>query len=66
MVIITALKVGDVAGSTVIDETTAFASVLFLVSCVFAYFSLRKDTPRTGLYRNIADYSFIAGILLLA
>lgn len=66
VVIISAIRVSGTESRTVIDDTSAVCLILFLTSFMFAYFSLRSDNPRIGLYRDIADYSFLVGILLFS
>lgn len=65
LIIITALKVSGFSAAALLDEITAVSSVFFLISCVIAYLSLRRTSRFTGLYRDIADYAFLAGSTLL-
>lgn len=65
LVIITGLRVSSLSGSTILDELTAVASCFFLFSGGFAYLSMRHTKKQILLYRDIADYCFLAGIFLM-
>ena len=63
-VVFTSLKAFKLDAQTVMDEFTAFAMVLFLISCIFSYFSL-KSFKRAALFEQIADYVFLIGLFSL-
>ena len=63
--VITGLNVGGFATTTKLDELTSVAACLFLISGSFAYLSMRHTRRRIILFRDIADYFFLAGIALL-
>ncbi len=65
LIIITGLRVSGVANSTILDEVAAVSSVLLSISIIYSYISMRHDASRVARYRDIADYSFMAGITLL-
>ena len=65
LIIITGLKVSGVASSSILDKVAAVASVFLLVSIIYAYLSMRHNVSLIVRYRDIADYSFIAGVVLL-
>jgi hypothetical protein len=65
LVIITGLNVGGLSKGTILDEVTSVASCLFLLSGSFAYLSMRHTRRRILLFRDIADYFFLAGIALI-
>ncbi|QDK46133.1 hypothetical protein DOM22_13660 [Bdellovibrio sp. ZAP7] len=54
----------DKAEATVLDECTAVTIVVFLISCVCSYASLRSAKYRA--LEKIADLAFMAGLLILA
>ncbi len=56
------MKISD---KTFIDEVTTFAIVLFMVSCILSFISIRNKTERSQFYENVADIVFISGLSLL-
>lgn len=50
--------------ATLLDEFSALALILFLVSCFFSYFSLRNQNGER--YEKIADITFLCGLVLMA
>lgn len=64
-VVFTSLKVLKLNASTLIDEFTAVAMLLFITSCTTSFLSIRSKTKRGEVYESIADYVFMAGIGLL-
>jgi hypothetical protein len=61
-VIITATKI-----NTVVDDILAADALLFLTSCLLAYWAMRSRTEkRMRLVERVADTVFIAGLLLMA
>jgi hypothetical protein len=64
-VVLTSLKLFKISGSTVIDEITTIAIVLFMVSCILSFLSIRGSMKTSSKYENIADYLFLGGLVLL-
>jgi hypothetical protein len=64
-VIITGLKVIGLSKATFLDDSAAISSILFLISGLCAYLSMRHNQSKVVLFRDLADYAFIAGISLL-
>ena len=64
-VVLTSLKLFKISGSTVIDEITTVAIVLFMVSCILSFLSIRGSMKESSKYENIADYLFLGGLVLL-
>jgi predicted membrane channel-forming protein YqfA (hemolysin III family) len=63
-VVFTSLKALKLDAKTLMDEFTASAMVLFLVSCVFSFLAIRS-IRRAALYEKIADYVFLTGLFTL-
>lgn len=63
-VVLTSLKLLNIAHRTIIDELTACAIVLFMASCLLSFLSIRghRNSQR---YEAIADFLFLGGIVLL-
>jgi len=64
-VILTTLKLLNVAKNTIIDEIATVDIVAFTASCLLSFLSLRNNNSKSYLFEKIADYVFIAGIGLL-
>jgi hypothetical protein len=61
-VVITTTKINTLA-----DDILAADAVLFLTSCLLAYWAMRSRTEkRMRLVERVADTVFIAGLLLMA
>ncbi|MEJ0081729.1 MAG: hypothetical protein WDM78_12470 [Puia sp.] len=63
-VVFTSLKSLKLDKNTLIDEFTAVSMVLFMISCIFSFLSVRRP-KRSLLFENIADYVFLAGLFTL-
>ena len=63
-VVFTSLKSLRLDKNTLIDEFTAVSMVLFMISCIFSFLSVRQ-AKKSLLYENIADYVFLAGLFTL-
>jgi hypothetical protein len=63
-IVITGLKITNLSLATYADETSSFAALLFMVSCVMSYLSIRQEKYEQR-YENIADGFFLGGMVLL-
>jgi hypothetical protein len=64
-IVLTSLKLLNQGSKTIIDDITLGAIILFMGSCIFSFLSLRRKTDYGEKLERIADYIFIAGLLLL-
>ena len=64
-IVLTSLKLFKISQKTFIDELTSVAIVFFMASCIPSFLSIRGSIKRSGRFENIADYLFLAGIILL-
>ena len=64
-VVLTSLKLLNIAKTTIIDEVATVNIVAFTASCLLSFLSLRCNDQRSYLLEKIADFIFIAGIVLL-
>lgn len=64
-VVLTSLKLLNIAGKTIIDEFTTLAIILFMASCILSFLSIRGSIKKSGSMENIADLFFLAGLGLL-
>jgi len=64
-IVLTSLKILKFHETTIIDELTAIAILLFMTSSILSFLSMRSKT-KTGIrYENIADVFFLLGLILL-
>src|SRR5258708_17920791 len=63
-VVLPSLKSLRLDKNTLIDEFTAVSMVLFMISCIFSFLSVRQ-AKKSLLFENIADYVFLAGLFTL-
>ena len=63
--ILTSLKFFKLSDTTLIDEITAVCFVIFMFSCLCAFLSIRSKTKRAILYETLAEYSFLAGLIII-
>ena len=64
-VILTSLKVLNIAKNTIIDEVVTIDIVAFTASCLLSFLALRNNSLKSYRLEKIADFIFIAGIGLL-
>jgi hypothetical protein len=64
-IVLTSLKVLDLRESTVIDELTAIAILLFMTSSLLSFLSMRSSRKYEIRYENYADIIFLLGLILL-
>jgi F0F1-type ATP synthase assembly protein I len=63
-VILTFIKLSKLSNETVIDECIGGLIILFLISSIFSYISMRVKR-KTDLYEKIADFIFLTGMCIL-
>lgn len=64
--ILTSLKFFNLANNTFVDEITAICFVIFMFSCLSAFLSIRtKKIHRSVIYEVLAEYSFLAGLIII-
>jgi hypothetical protein len=63
-VVLTSLQVNKFNEASIIDEFTAVAMILFLISSILSYLSMRSDLIALR-YEKIADIIFLTGLLFL-
>jgi hypothetical protein len=61
-VVLTSLKVLKFSDTTLIDELTIGATILFMISCILSFLLIRINNKR---YENIADLTFLLGLITL-
>ena len=63
-VVFTSLKSLKLDKNTLIDEFTAVSMVLFMISCLLSFLSIRSNR-KSVYFERIADYAFLAGLFTL-
>jgi hypothetical protein len=63
-VILTFIKLSKIANETIIDEIIGLLIMLFLISSVLSYISMRAKR-KAEVYEKIADVIFLIGLCLL-
>lgn len=64
-VVLTSLKLLNIAGKTIIDELTTLAIIFFMASCILSFLSIRGNIKKSSRLENIADFLFLSGLVLL-
>ena len=64
-VVLTSFKINKFNEGTIIDELTSFAIIMFLLSCVFSYLSIRSANQSIERFEKLADIVFLLGLFLL-
>lgn len=63
-VILSFVRIAKFAAESFLDELLSIAVVIFLISSVFSYASMRAKT-RAESYEKVADSIFLAGLFML-
>jgi hypothetical protein len=64
-IVLTSLNINNMMEKTIIDELTALAILMFMISCILSFLSLRSKKTTSTRYERIADFIFLAGLFFL-
>jgi len=64
-VVLTSLKVNNYKDGSIIDEFTAVAIIMFMISSILSYLSMRGKNEPSVIYEKFADFVFLAGLVFL-
>ena len=64
-IVLTSLNINNMMEKTIIDELTALAIFMFMVSCILSFLSMRSKKTTSSRYEKIADLIFLAGLFFL-
>jgi len=64
-IVLTSLKLLNLSGKTLIDEFTAVAIFMFMLSSVLSFLSLRSKNGKSERYEKVADIIFLLGLFSL-
>jgi Ni/Fe-hydrogenase subunit HybB-like protein len=65
LIILTSLKVLNESNKTIIDEITIFSSMIFMLSCILSFLSMRRPDNAGERLEKAADVAFLIGLSLL-
>lgn len=66
LLIITSLKITNSDGNTYLDEFSGVAAMLFAVSCIFSFMSIRaKNEKHQNIFESIADVLFFGALICI-
>ncbi len=63
--VLTSLKFFKFSATTFLDEIVSVCFVIFMFSCLSAFLSIRSKTKNALLYETLAEYSFLAGLIII-
>ena len=61
-IVLTSIHVLHLKATTIIDELTTVAILLFMISCILSFMALRSATHKGDRYEKVADIFFIGGL----
>lgn len=66
LIILTSVKVSSYDENSLIDEFTAFTSIILIIACILSFLSIRSEGDKTS-YRleNTAEIMFILALLII-
>jgi len=64
-IVLTSVKLLKKDKTTIIDEITVVAIILFMTSCILSFLSIRKLTRKSVVFEQVADIIFLGGLSLL-
>ena len=64
-VVLTSLKLLNLAAKTYIDESVTVALVFFMLSCILSFLSIRGTIKPGGRFESMSDYLFLSGMIVL-
>lgn len=64
-IVLTSLKLLKMQGDTVVDEFTVGAMILFMVSCILSFLSIKGKGELSSRFENIAEILFLTGLICL-
>ncbi|MCW3090158.1 MAG: hypothetical protein JWP81_1227 [Ferruginibacter sp.] len=64
-IVLTSLKLLKMQSNTLVDEFTTGAMILFMVSCILSFLSVKNNSSRSRRYEGIAEILFLIGLFCL-
>ncbi len=64
-IVLTSLKLNNHSETTLMDELTAIAIIMFMISSFLSFLSMRSNRIPSARYEKFADFIFLSGLLFL-
>ena len=64
-IVLTSLRVLNLNGKTIIDELTSVAMIMFMMSSVLSFLSMRYSKIKGDRFEKVADIIFLTGLFFL-
>jgi hypothetical protein len=64
-VVFTTVKALKIQENTLVDDLASICVLLFMASSVLSFLSIRSKTNRAIQYEKIADFIFLAGLIVM-
>jgi hypothetical protein len=64
-IVLTSLKLLKMQGETLVDEFTVGAMILFMISCILSFLSIKGKGKLSDQFENIAELLFLTGLICL-
>jgi len=64
-IVLTSLKLLKIQEQTLVDEFTAGAMILFMISTILSFLSLKSSSKYARHYEDVAEILFLLGLLCL-
>ncbi len=64
-IVLTSLRVLKLERYTILDECTVSALIMFMVSSLLSFLSIRSKKSKSDRYEKIADIIFVLGLFFL-
>ena len=64
-VVLTSIRALDISAATFVDELATIAIVMFMISCILSFLSMRKYAGNGEKLEKVADIFFLGGLGLL-
>ncbi len=64
-IVLTSIKVLNLKAATIIDEIATLAIIMFMISCILSFLSMRKNENSNNRLEKAADIFFLSGLFLL-
>ena len=64
-IVLTSLRILKIQDDTLVDEFTTGAMILFMVSCILSFLSIKGNGRLSDRFENIAEVLFLSGLICL-
>jgi hypothetical protein len=64
-IVLTSLRLLKMQDDTLVDEFTTGAMILFMVSCILSFLSIKGKGESSDRFENVAEVLFLTGLICL-